>query len=446
MKRLVTPYLLSWKQDPYRKPLLIRGARQVGKTYEVRMLGKTYEHFIEINFEKRSDLRALFELNLQPERILRDLSLFLGRSIDVKNTLLFFDEIQTVPKALLALRYFYEEVPDLHVIAAGSLIDFTTEEIGIPVGRIASLYMYPLSFIEFLYAVDEGFLAQALVDADHATPFNQLIHDKLLHVLGEYLAIGGMPEVVYKWQQTKNIFVCFDVHHALVDTYRQDFNSYAKKFQMKYVRLLFDHIPLVLGQKFKFSAVSQDYRKRELSPCLDLLVTAGIVHKVFQTDAQGIPLGAQANVDDFKVIFLDVALSQTILGLNGRDWITNPLEQFVNKGALVEAFIGQELLAYSYPFVKTELYYWHREAKNSQAEVDYVIQKDESIIPIEVKSGEGSTLKSMHMFLESHHKSDSGIRFSTQNFSLFQNIYSYPLYAVAKFMQQGERNSAFQSL
>lgn len=140
LKRLVTPYLLSWKQDQYRKPLLIRGARQVGKTYEVRMLGKTYEKFIEINFEKRPELHALFEQNLQPERIVRDLSLFLGHSIDLKNTLLFFDEIQIVPKALLALRYFYEEMAELHIIAAGSLIDFTTEEIGIPVGRITSLY------------------------------------------------------------------------------------------------------------------------------------------------------------------------------------------------------------------------------------------------------------------------------------------------------------------
>ncbi len=438
MKRLVSSHLLNWKQDPYRKPLLIRGARQVGKTYEVRALGKTYEHFIEINFEKLPELRVIFEQNLEPERILRDLSLFLGHVIEIKNTLLFFDEIQAAPKALLALRYFYEEISDLHIIAAGSLIDFTIEEIGISVGRISSLYMYPLSFIEFLYAEREGILAQEILETDSFKPFNQLIHDKLLYLLGEYLAIGGMPEVVYKWQQTKNIFVCFDAHHALVDTYRQDFNKYAKQLQMKYVRLLFDYIPLSLGQKFKFSAVSQDYRKRELLPCFDLLVTAGIVHKVFQADAQGIPLGAQANLDDFKAIFLDVALSQTILGLNGRDWIINPLEQFVNKGALVEAFVGQELLAYSYPFAKTELYYWHREAKNSQAEIDYVIQKNESIIPIEVKSGQGSTLKSMHMFLESHPKSNIGIRFSTQNFSVYQNIYSYPLYAVVKCMQHGK--------
>jgi hypothetical protein len=432
MKRLVDQHLQRWKEDIHRKPLLLRGARQVGKTYAVREFGKTYQQFIEINFERQPEIRTVFDRDLQPERILRDLALFLGRSIDPTNSLLFFDEIQTTPKALLALRYFYEEMPTLHLIAAGSLIDFTTEEVGIPVGRVTSLYMYPLSFIEFLHAMHEDLLAQEIMRSDISKPFAELVHQKLLRLLGEYLAIGGMPEAVYKWQQTNDIFTCFETHNSLIDTYRQDFNTYAKKFQMKYVKLLFDHIPLSLGQKFKFSAVPGEYRKRELSPCLDLLTTAGIVHKVFQTDAHGIPLGAQANPDDFKTIFLDVALSQAILGLNGGDWLTNPLEQFVNKGSLVEAFVGQEMLAYANPFKKTYLYYWHREAKSSQAEIDYVLQTNETVVPIEVKSGEGSTLKSMHIFLESHQKSPVGIRFSTQNFSLFQNIHSYPLYAVVK--------------
>lgn len=435
MKRLISTYLQVWKKDPYRKPLLLRGARQVGKTYEVRQFGKTYQHFVEINFEKRPEMRTVFDQDLQPERILRDLIILLGQSIDPTKTLLFFDEIQTTPRALLALRYFYEEMPSLHLIAAGSLIDFTTEEVGIPVGRVTSLYMYPLSFIEFLYAVSEEILIQEIMNLDESKAFSDLVHQKLLRLLGEYIAIGGMPEAVYKWQQTKNMMVCLNVHNALIDTYRQDFNIYAKKFQMKYVKLLFDHIPLLLGQKFKFSAISSEYRKRELAPSLDLLTTAGIAHKVLQTDAHGIPLGAQADPDDFKTIFLDIALSQAILGLNSGDWIINPFEQFINKGSLIEAFVGQELLAYSDPFKKAQLYYWHRTSKNSQAEIDYVIQKNQEIIPIEVKSGEGSTLKSMHIFLESHPQSTFGVRFSTQNFSLYQNIHSYPLYAIAKFMQ-----------
>ncbi len=433
MKRLINSYLQLWKRDSYRKPLLLRGARQVGKTYEVRQFGKTYQHFVEINFEKSPEMRAVFDQDLQPKRILRDLIILLGRSIDPVNTLLFFDEIQTAPRALLALRYFYEEMPSLHLIAAGSLIDFTTEEVGIPVGRVTSLYMYPLSFIEFLDAVSEEILVQEITKFDPSQAFSELVHQKLLRLLGEYIAIGGMPEAVYKWQQTKDMALCQQVHNALVDTYRQDFNRYANKFQMKYVKLLFDHIPLLLGQKFKFSAVPGEYRKRELSPCLDLLTTAGIAHKVFQSDAHGAPLGAQADPDDFKIIFLDIALSQAILGLNSGEWIVNPLQQFINKGGLVEALIGQELLAYADPFKKEQLYYWHRTSKNSQAEVDYVVQKDGAIIPIEVKSGEGSTLKSMHIFLESHPQSICGVRFSTQNVSFYQNIYSYPLYAIARF-------------
>lgn len=436
MKRLINSHLQVWRNDPYRKPLLLRGARQVGKTYEVRQFGKTYQHFVEINFEKSPEMRAVFDQDLQPERILRDLIILLGRPIDPSNTLLFFDEIQTTPRALLALRYFYEEMPSLHLIAAGSLIDFTTEEVGIPVGRVTSLYMYPLSFIEFLDALSEEILAREILNLDPSKAFSNLVHQKLLRLLGEYIAIGGMPEAVYKWQQTKNMVVCQKVHNALVDTYRQDFNRYANKFQMKYVKLLFDHIPLLLGQKFKFSAIPGEYRKRELLPCLDLLTTAGVAHKVFQTDAHGIPLGAQVDPDDFKTIFLDIALSQAILGINSGDWIINPLEQFINKGGLVEAFVGQELLAYADPFKKEQLYYWHRTSKSSQAEIDYVMQKNGMIIPIEVKSGEGSTLKSMHMFLESHPQAKFGVRFSTQNFSLYQNIYSYPLYAIVKFMQK----------
>lgn len=243
-----------------------------------------------------------------------------------------------------------------------------------------------------------------------------------------------LPEAVYQWQQTKNVFASFETHNALIDTYKQNFHTYATRSQMKYVKLLFGETPRLLGQKFKFSAIPGEYRKRELEPCLDLLSTAGIVHYVLQTSAQDIPLGAQVDPEDFKIIFLDVALGQAILGLNGGDWIINPLEQFVNKGPLVEAFIGQELLAYANPFKQAELYYWHRQSKSSQAEIDYVVQKNEAIIPIEVKSGQVSTLKSMHMFLESHPQSKFGVRFSTQNFSVYNNIHSYPLYAAAKLM------------
>ena len=431
MKRIIDAHLLEWKNNSSRKPLLLRGARQVGKTYAVRALGKTFKNFVEINFEMRPDLALVFEKDLIPERIIRDLSLLLQVEIKAGQTLLFFDEIQNAPTGITALRYFYELMPELAVIAAGSLLDFAIDTVGIPVGRVTSLYMYPLSFIEFLWALDKDLLAQELMQSNKDT-FSEPVHSGALELIGNYIAIGGMPEAVKAWKETKNLAACAHIHHTLIDTYRQDFGKYAKKFQIKYVSLLFDNAPLQLGKQYKYSHIEGEYRKRELAPTLDLLETAGIIHKVLNTSGNGIPLGAEADPGRFKITFLDVALSNALLGLKIENWFLKPLEELVNKGELVESLVGQELLAYGNPFQKGQLYYWERLAPSSQAEVDYLIQKNEQVIPIEVKSGAGSTLKSMHMFLESHPKSEYGIRFSTQNYSQFQKIYSYPLYAIYK--------------
>lgn len=438
MRRLIDKQLNEWKTSTHRKPILLRGARQVGKTHSIRELGKSFNDFIEINFEKSPELTSLFDLNLNPDRIIKDLIAILKRPIIPGKTLLFFDEIQTAPKAITALRYFYEEKPELHVIAAGSLLDFAIEQVGIPVGRVSYLYMYPLSFIEFLYALERDLLIEQLLSHTAENPLSDILHQTCLRLLGEYLAIGGMPEAVNVWITTQNIVECTKIHQTLIDTYRQDFEKYAKKHQIKYLNLLFDHIPKRVGKKFKFSAISTDYQKRELSPALDLLIKAGLVNKIIWSAGNGIPLGAESDSDDFKPLFLDIALTQAILGLDLGPWIVNPFEQFINKVELVEAFVGQELLTYADPHKKTNLYYWHRQARGSEAEIDYLLQKQENVIPIEVKSGSGSTLKSMHMFLESHQeKSPYGIRFSTLNYSVFNTIHSYPLYAIAKIMNIG---------
>lgn len=432
MKRLIDYYLREWKNSAYRKPLLLRGARQIGKTYAVRELGKTFENIVEINFELMEGAKDVFEKNdLEPERIIRDLFLLTGKRIIPGQTLLFFDEIQNTPKALIALRYFYELLPSLHVIAAGSLLDFTIQAVGIPVGRVSSLYMYPLSFFEFLCACGYEMLAQEIMPGKFTAALNEAVHKKLLFLFGEYCAIGGMPEAVMRWKETRDPLLCFEVHHTLIDTYRQDFGKYAEKFQIKYLSVLFNVIPRFLGSKFKYSAIEGDYRKRELSPCLDLLTTAGIAHFVMRSAGNGVPLGAEADIEDFKVIFLDVALAQSLLDLDLRAWFLNPEQEFINKGSLIEAVVGQEFLAYTHPSHKSHLFYWRRNAPGSEAEIDYLITHQGSVIPVEVKSGLGSTLKSMHMFLDSHKNSLYGLRFSTQNYSVHEKIYSYPLYAVA---------------
>jgi len=434
MKRIVDGHLLKWKQDSRRKPLLLRGARQVGKTYAARTLGKTFKNFVEINFELNPELGVVFEKNLEPVRILADLEYLLGKKIVPGQTLLFFDEIQNFPKGITALRYFYELMPALHVIAAGSLLDFAVESVGMPVGRVMSLYMYPASFIEFLWALEENLLAEELIKPT-LEPFSEIVHNKLLTLVGNYIAVGGMPEAVQTWKETKDLVECSRVHQTIVGTYRQDFGKYATKYQIKYVTTLFNDAPQQLGQQYKYSHVEGEYRKRELAPSLDLLETAGVVNKVYNTSGNGIPLGAEADFSRFKIIFLDVGLSQKLLGLKTGAWLFDPLQELVNKGGLVESFIGQELLAYDDPFEKSQLYYWQRLAPGSQAEVDYLIQKNEQIVPIEVKSGAGTTLKSMHLFLETHSKSSYGIRFSIQNYSHFQKVYSYPLYAIRMAIQ-----------
>ena len=197
--RIIDLHLRKWKDDKYRKPLLLRGTRQVGKTYAVRKLGKSFEHFVEINFEQLKEAVKVFEKDLVPERIIRSLSLIAKAPIVPGKTLLFLDEVQEAPQAILALRYFYEEMPDLHVVAAGSLLEFAVEKVGVPVGRISMLYMYPMSFMEYLVATGEGLVVKEILEHPIGEEMGDPIHAAILDKLGEYLSIGGMPEAVTRW-------------------------------------------------------------------------------------------------------------------------------------------------------------------------------------------------------------------------------------------------------
>lgn len=438
MKRLIDYHLRKWKESALRQPLLLRGARQVGKTYAVRELGKTFTSFVEINFESNKKARTIFDRDLDPNRILREISAITEKQIIPGQTLLFLDEVQAAPDVILALRYFYEIIPELHVIAAGSLLDFAIEQVGVPVGRVQFFYMHPMSFIEFLNALEHNMIIKEIVSHQIQEEAAEVVHDKIMSLLGHYLAIGGMPQAVACWKSMLDLHTCSQVPQRLVEAYQYDFVKYGKSHQIKYLDLLFSHIPQQLGKKFKYSQV-EDFRKRELEPCVDLLTTAGVVHRVMHSDAQGIPLGAQADRDSFKLIFIDIGLSQFILDLKTGDWLLSPLEEFVNKGMLGESFVGQELVAYEHPAKKAKLYYWKRDARGSEAEVDYVIQHGRKIIPIEVKSGKGKTLRSIQSFLESHQNSPYGIRFSTNNYSVHEKIHSYPLYAVAKVIADADQ-------
>ena len=439
MKRIIDSFLLEWKDRRNRKPLLLRGARQVGKTYSMRQLGETFPVFIEINLEANMAAREIIEKDMDPARIIQQLSELLQIDIIPGKTLLFFDEIQVSPQTITALRYFFEQVPDLHVAAAGSLLDFAIDQVGIPVGRVSSFYMYPLSFLEFIAALGHNKWVKLIMDYGLDEPLNEPTHKKLLSLIGEYIAIGGMPEAINEWIDTKKSRAAKIVHSDLVFNYQQDFGKYAKKHQIKYLNLLFEKAADQIGNKFMFSRVGE-YKKRELEPALELLEKAGLLHKIICSSGQGVPLGAQAKLNDFKVIFLDIALTQALLKLDIVSWLLHPNRMFINSGQVIEAFVGQELLAYSDLIHKESLFYWRRQKSTSQAEIDYLVQIRNQVVPIEVKAGASKRIKSMQIFLDSHPASTYGIRFSSDNYGVYKKINNYPLYAVARpFLDDSEK-------
>ena len=254
----------------------------------------------------------------------------------------------------------------------------------------------------------------------------------------EYLVVGGMPAAVQMWRDSQDLTSVMQIQQEIIDGYLQDMPKYATKSQVKYVELIFKSIPAMLSERFKTSKVPGEYRKRELVPAIDLLEKALIAHRVYHTNAHGKPLEAQVDHDCYKLIFLDIALGQRMLGADQNDWILNPRTACINKGPVIEAFIGQELLAYKNDLLSRNLHYWQRQQRSSSAEVDYIEIIDGKIVPIEVKSDRGTTLKSMHLFLESHQEVSNGIRFSTHFYSNYDNIISIPLYAVASVIGRGD--------
>jgi predicted AAA+ superfamily ATPase len=392
-------------------------------------LGASFDELVEVNFERAPALGRVFDTDLDPQRIVRDLRLVTRKHVEPGRSLLFLDEIQEAPQAMRSLRYFFEELPELHVVAAGSLLDFALESTGTPVGRVDSLYMYPLSFVEFLSVTGDDALARVL---GAVGGIRQPAHGLLLERLGTYLAIGGMPEAVATWVQHGDLPRCHKLLVGLANNFRQDFAKYAKRHEIKYVDLLFKEAPSMQGRRFVYSHIPGDYRARELAPALSLLEKAGVVHRVLQSPGSGRPLRAGARPDRFKILFLDVGLTQALLGLDNAELILDAATAITHRGAIAEAFVGQEMIAYGFPWTSRELFYWHREARGSSAEVDYLFEVSGKVIPIEVKRGGRGRLKSMRLFLEKNRAlSPFGIRFSSHPFSVVDDLQSWPLYAVA---------------
>lgn len=422
--------LNAWRQHPLRKPLILRGARQVGKSWLVREFGKSFSSFVEINFEKEKDAKTFFAGDIKVDELLERLSLYSGKKIVPGETLLFLDEIQDCENAITALRYFKEELQELHVIAAGSLVEFALEKIGTPVGRIQFLYLHPLSFGEFLLALGKTDFRECIKTGR----VNPVIHKQILELLKTYMWVGGMPAVVKAWLDHKDAKICQDAQDEIIGTYRQDFSKYARKRQIDNVAMVFDAIPRQLGGKFKYSHVDAHANQQSIKQALYLLEKAGIALPAYHSPGQGVPLGASRNEKKFKIFFFDVGLAQRILGLDLKNWVVSPLK-VVNVGAIAEQLVAQEFVAYSFSKSKPELYYWHRESPSSNAEVDLLFTKGNMVVPVEIKSGQKGGLKSMQVFLNSHPHSKYGLKIFEGEFSSHGNIRELPLYGLESWSQ-----------
>ena len=436
LKRNIYQSLLEWKTEKGRRPLLLRGARQTGKTYIVNEFGQSeFSHFIALNFERNPEYKDIFNIK-DPFEILERISLFTGKKIYHSRTLIFLDEIQECPNAIMALRYFYEEIPELYIIGAGSLLEFALKQEGfrMPVGRVQYLYMYPLTFGEFMYALNEDFLYNYVVAGKHLSNMPQALHEKLIQYVRKYFMIGGMPAVVNEYVETKDILRCQKIQYLLLDTYRDDFGKYARQSKFAYLKKVFTQIPNMIGQKFIYAHVDKSLKSRDLKEALELLETAGIAYKVKKTSGMGIPLATGSNDAFFKILFLDVGLMHAASGIYGETVRSKDLTA-IFKGAVAEQFVGQELIANANPNRKKELYYWAREARNSNAEVDYLIEKNNKIIPIEVKSGAPGRMKSMKIFLQQYN-SPYGVKISQEKAAQTDKIITVPFYSVEYFIKK----------
>jgi len=429
MRRTIEKYLIRWKNDQFRKVLMIRGARQVGKTHSVRELAKTFDSFVEVNFEIDKEVKLFFEHSIQPRDICEKLSVYYRIPIVPGKTLVFLDEIQACVPAIQALRFFHEKMPQLHVVAAGSLLEFVIAEIpSFGTGRIQSMFMYPMSFLEFVEAVDGAELASLLEKSGFYQPIHEVFHGRLLELLRKYLVLGGMPAVVSRYVHNGNMLACQEELDSLLHSINDDFRKYKSRIASAKIQETMESVARQTGGKFKYLNISVTGSHEGYRTALELLCMAGIVHKVYHTAAQGIPLGAQIKENRFKTFIFDTGLYQRILGLDIARLFANNNILLVHRGALAEQFVCLELLAGAQPTVKRGVYYWVRENPGSNAEVDFILQNDRHIIPVEVKSGGRGSMQSLHVFLAEHNV-PYGIRLSQENYAVSKTFRTVPIYA-----------------
>lgn len=402
MKRKSLQNLLKWSNTSHRKPLIIRGARQVGKSTLVRLFAEQEGLILhEVNLERHPKLGPVFA-ERDPKIILQELEFLIGKGpIQSDKSILFLDEIQAIPEALPVLRYFHEEMPDLRVIAAGSLLEFVLSEhkFSMPVGRIEYLFLEPMSFEEFLEAANETSLLDLLNSFHWSDSFPGSAHDRLLSRLRDYIFVGGMPEAILRYIESSEMQETSAVHASILETYRDDFAKYATMAERQRIQKVYDYLPGAVGEKFKFVNVDSSEQSRSIKRALELLVMARIIRRFSHSDGTGFPLGATLKLTLFKAFFLDVGLVNAACGVARLSTSALSEPGFINKGKIAEQFIAQHLPLLA-PVDRNHVgTYWLREGRSNNAEIDFLIQLESDIVPLEIKAGKSGTLKSLLEFV-----------------------------------------------
>ena len=429
MKRDIYTSLAEWKQSGRRKPLIVNGARQVGKTHALKYFGKSsYQRVAYLNFEKNEKLAGYFEGALDPKKLIQILSIHLEMEIEPGNTLLIFDEIQECPRALNSLKYFCEDANEYHIAAAGSLLGVkTSHEEGFPVGKVNFLDLHPLSFFEFLSACGSEKLRLYLEQIEAFEPIPTPLHDQLISLMKLYHFIGGMPEAVAEYVQHENIQTVREIHLEILSAYEKDFAKHAPASEIMKITTIWNQVHRQLAKenkKFIFSAIRESARGREYEEAIQWLVDAGLIYKSHLVETPKFPLSAYADPHAFKLFLLDVGLLGARCHLSSHAIIDGDLLFTEFKGALTENFVAQELIAAG----RKDLYYW---TSGATAELDFLIETDHSIYPLEVKAGANQKKKSLLVYGERH---PDAILSRTTLLNLKQDgkIHNYPLYLVSR--------------
>ncbi len=427
MKRKISQFLIEWKNNPYRKPLILQGARQVGKTYSILEFGRNnYENVAYFNFETNPSIGKTFEESLEPGYLIPILSRIANQTIVREKTLIFFDEVQLCERAITSLKYFCENAPEYHVIVAGSLLGLAVgrEKYSFPVGKVDMKTLYPMDFEEFLLALnEESLVTQIQYCYDNNTQMPHAVHEAAMNYYRQFLVVGGMPDCVDKFVETKDYVLIRHIQKTILASYLNDMSKYNRENEIKKTRLVYDNITVQLSKKntrFQYKLIKKGGRASEFENAIEWLTLSGIATRIYQVEQAVKPLENYRNIDSFKTYVSDVGLLCAKKDVVAEDvlYLSEELNDF--KGGMTENFVCCQLIANGYT-----CYYW---LSLRGAEVDFIIQRAGKIIPVEVKSAENTKAKSLSVYIETY-KPEYSIKISGKNFGFENGIKTIPLYA-----------------